>query len=100
MTVTVNLMSSKKGELKKFWETLEDYHQVDEDVVEWMYIYNKPEDAVETINYILRKRASFEISLWVQVGDEDLVSVNEINQEKVVKEIFSFSNQNAGLKIV
>lgn len=94
MAITISLLSSKKGELKKFWETLEGYHQVDEDVVEWMYIYNKPNDAVGTINDVLKRKINFEISLWVQLGDEDLVAVNEYNHERVIKRIYNFPNQN------
>lgn len=99
MAITVNLISRKKGEIKKFWEELETYHQVDEDVVEWIYIFSKPEDAVGIINEVLKRKGNFEVSLWVQVGDEDLISVDKYNREKVVKGIYSYLNQNAGLEI-
>lgn len=95
MSITINLMSSKKGELKKFWETFDEgYHRVDDDVVEWIYIYNTPEDAVVTINDVMGKKSDFDISLWIQLGDDDLIAVNDYNCAKVVDGIYNFLNQS------
>jgi hypothetical protein len=95
MSIVVSLISKKLGELRKFLDNhyFEDA-QIDDDVMEWIYIYNKPEDAVNMIDMFVNNKDGFDISLWVQINDEDLVFVNENNMNMVIQNINHVSVEN------
>lgn len=89
MSITVNLMSTKRGELKRFLDFYYKTTQTDDDVMEWIYVYNSPKDAVRIINVFMEKSENFNISLWVQVGDDDIVAVGKSNKKSIIEKIHS-----------
>ena len=87
MCILVNLMTKKRGELKKFINNYFGSNQIDEDVMEWIYIYNNSKDAVKIMNDFIGEKDKYDISLWVQVEDDDVVAVDEHNNDLIIKKI-------------
>lgn len=89
MAIAVNLWSKKTGEIKRF---LERYYQkevnMDEDVEQWIYIYNKPLDAIDIISTIVDNNDKFKISICIQVDKGDVHPVTAENCNDVIKGIF------------
>lgn len=86
--IIINLMSNKKGEIKKFLDLYYNGNsKVDEDISEWIYIYNKPVEAIKIIDSFVNKGEKFKISLWVQVGEDDLTVVDKHNKDLILGKI-------------
>jgi len=86
MAILVNLWSKKSGEIKHF---LERYYQkkinMDEDVGQWIYIYNKPLDAIDIISALMDNIEKFQISLCIQVDKGDIHAVTAENYNDIIK---------------
>lgn len=89
MSITVNLWSRKPGELKRF---LEKYYgkkaYIDEDVDNWIYVYNKPVDAVDIISAVVDNNDKFQILIYIQVDEGDIHPITAENHNDVIKGIF------------
>lgn len=82
----LSLKSEKDGEIKRF---LSDYFEkevdVDEDVMQWSYVYNKPLDAVDIISVLMDNVDSYDISMMVQFGIAEVFKISKENHNDVVK---------------
>lgn len=88
MLVTVSMMSKKKGEIKRFLERyFKKQTDVDDNVIEWIYIYRNLLSALDMIDVVMDNYEDYRISLWVQLGDDDIIEVNHNNRDKVINEI-------------
>lgn len=97
MLITVNLMSKKEGEIKRFLSKyFEKESAIDENVIEWIYVYRNVVKALDVIDSVMDNYSDYNISLWVQVGDEDIVEVTKYNRTKLTAKILK-STENAGI---
>lgn len=87
MDVVVSLVSKQKGELSKFLKTFFYDNSLDDDVTEWIYVYNKPKDAIGIIEKFMANKGNFNISLWVQIGEDDLTIVNKGNMKIITSNL-------------
>ncbi|WHH59106.1 hypothetical protein [Petroclostridium sp. X23] len=88
MLVTISIMSKKRGEIKKFLDKYFDKEtDVDDSVIEWIYVYRNVIKAMNIIDVVMDNISDYNISLWVQLGDEDIVEVNSKNKHKIIDEI-------------
>ncbi len=89
MSITVNLWSGKNGEIKRF---LERYYgkdvYLDEDVDNWIYVYNKPVDAVDIISAVIDNNDKYRINICIQVNEGDVHPITAENHNDVIKGIF------------
>ncbi|AUS95963.1 hypothetical protein CDQ84_02600 [Clostridium thermosuccinogenes] len=90
MAITVNLCSKSNGEIKKF---LESYYEkqvnMDEDVGRWMYVYNKPLDAVDIICTVMDNKDKYNITMYIELDSGDVHPVTYENHNDIVKGLFS-----------
>lgn len=88
MAIIVNLWSKKEGEIKRF---LERYYEkkvnMDDDVEQWIYVYNKPLDAIDMISALMDNNDKYLISLCIQVDGCDVHPVTLENHNDVIKGI-------------
>lgn len=88
MAITVNLWSKKEGEIKKF---LERYYEkdvnMDDDVEQWIYVYNKPLEAIDMISVLMDNNDKYQISLCIQVDKCDVHPVTVENHNDIIKGI-------------
>jgi hypothetical protein len=89
MAISVNLWSHKLGEIKRF---LEKYYgkdiNMDEDVGQWTYVYNKPLEAVDMISVVIDNSDKYQISMCIQVDEGDIHPVTAENHNDIIKGIF------------
>lgn len=89
MSITVNLWSRKTGEIKKF---LEKYYEkkeiIDDDVDQWIYVYNKPVDAVDIISAVIDNNDKYKVNIFIQVDEGKIHPITVENHNDVIKGIF------------
>ncbi|MCX8131639.1 MAG: hypothetical protein N3I35_16290 [Clostridia bacterium] len=96
MSIAVNLWSKRTGEIKRF---LESYYEkniiMDDDVDQWIYIYNKPLDAIDMISAVMDNNDKYEICMCIQVDKGDLHPVTYENHNDIIKGIlYLFYTEN------
>lgn len=88
MAIAVNLWSQKNGEIKRF---LERYYQkpviMDDDIGQWVYIYNKPLDAIDMISALIDNTDKYKISMCIQLDKGDVHPVTTENHNDIIKGI-------------
>lgn len=86
MYVTVNLLSRKTGEIKDF---LERYYQkelkMDNDIDQWIYVYNKPLQAIDMISTVIDNSDKHKMTLLIQVDRGDVHAVTYENCNDIIK---------------
>lgn len=86
MSVTVNLTSDNEGILKDFLNSFyEKNSKVDDDVVEWINVFNQPLEAIDVMTAVIDNSDKYNIGLWVSMDAGLLVEVNQKNIEDVIK---------------
>ncbi|MCX7841597.1 MAG: hypothetical protein N2489_00795 [Clostridia bacterium] len=86
MAVLVNLWSGRNGEIKRFLERYYQKHiKMDEDVGQWIYIYNKPLEAIDIMTALIDNSDKYNISLCIQVDKGDIHSVTPENCNDIIK---------------
>lgn len=89
MAIVVNLWSGKNGEIKRF---LERYYRkdikMDDDVNQWIYVYNNPLDSVDIISALMDNIDKYRIGMCIQVDQGDLHPVTIENHNDIIKGIF------------
>lgn len=97
MTISVNLWSGKTGEIKRF---LERFYQksvnMDDDVDQWVYIYNKPLQAIDIISAVIDNNDKYDLTIAIRVNDFDLHPVTYENHNDVIKGIYYLYYQETG----
>lgn len=86
MPVTVNLQSENQGELKSFLNSyFEKDSKIDDDVSEWINVFNKPLEAIDLITSVIDNSDNFDIQLCISMDAGILVEVTQNNVEDIVK---------------
>lgn len=89
MAVIINLWSKKPGEIKRFLKRFyEKDVQMDDDVEQWIYVYNKPLDAVDMISAVMDNNDKYKISVCIQIDEGDIHPVTAENHNDIIKGIF------------
>jgi len=88
MAITVTMWSGKIGDIKKF---LDKYYgknvKIDGDVDQWIYVYNKPLEAIDIISAIMDNNDKYSISLCIQIDKGDIHPVTYENHNDIIKGI-------------
>jgi len=86
MPITVNLLSENEGILKSFLDTYyEKDCKIDNDVSEWINIFNKPLEAIELISSVVDNSDSFDINLKICMDAGIFVEVTQQNVNDIIK---------------
>jgi len=89
MSIVVYLISGINGEIKRFLESFyEKEINMDNDVGKWIYVYNKPIEAVDIMSAVIDNNDNYKISLCIQLGDGDIHHVNKNNCNDIIRGIF------------
>ncbi len=88
MAITVSMWSDKKGEIKKF---LKSFYQkevkMDEDIGQWIYVYNKPLESIDIISALMDNKDKYHISMCIQVDRADPHVITVANHNDIIKSI-------------
>lgn len=98
MAVIVSLQSKTSGEIKRFLDSYyETTVQMDADVDQWVYVYNKPLDAIDIISSLMDNSDKYYISLSIQMDTGDFYHITNENHDDVVKGMFQLFYQDIPL---
>ena len=96
MFVTVSLMSKNEGEIKRF---LDHYFKkemdIDNNVIEWIYVYRNAGRALDIMDIAMDNLEDYDISVWIQVEDDDIIEVTGKNRARMTSRILSKVNTAA-----
>lgn len=96
MSISVNMWSNREGEIKKF---LEKYYgkavDIDNDVNQWIYVYNKPLEAVDIISALMDNNDKYKIAMCIQVDQGDIHPVTIENHNDIIKGMFCLFYQDS-----
>lgn len=93
MSVKVSLMAKQQGELKKFFHCCyKKESDIDDDVIEWIYVFRNALDACDIIDIAMDNYNDYDISVWMQIEDDDIMEVTTKNRTKIINEIINFTN--------
>ena len=96
MSLVVNLWSKKTGDIKKF---LQSFYQkdvkIDDDVEQWIYVYNKPLDAIDIISAVIDNNDKYKIFMCLQIDNGDVKPVTQENHNDIIKGIFYLFYQDS-----
>ena len=89
MSITINLVSEKRGELEQFLSNyFEKDMSVDSDTLEWTYTFRKPLDSVSMINAIIDNSDIYSFVPWISLDKDLFIKIEENNHNDLVKYIF------------
>lgn len=96
MSISVNMWSNREGEIKRF---LEKYYgksvDIDNDVNQWIYVYNKPLEAVDIISALMDNNDKYKIAMCIQVDQGDIHPVTVENHNDIIKGMFCLFYQDS-----
>jgi hypothetical protein len=71
------MWSGKSGEIKRF---LKSFYQkevkAEDDISQWIYVYNKPLEAIDIISALMDNKERYKISMFIQIDRGDLYLIN------------------------
>lgn len=89
MSFILNLTSKDEGTLKFFLDSFfEKDSKLDNDVIEWISIFNKPLEAIDMMTAILDNRERYNIMLRISMDEGLFIDVNQDNIEDLIKYMF------------
>lgn len=89
MNLTVNLWSSKKGEIKRFLDVFYNTESnMDEEADEWAHVYNRPLEAVDIINALMDNSDKYQINLCIQIDEGQMYHITSDNHNDVIRDMF------------
>jgi len=89
MAVAISLRSETSGEIKRFLDTYFGKEtNIDEDVGWWVYVYNRPLDAVDIVSAVMDNCDKYQISVCLQIDKCSVYPVTADNYNDVIKGMF------------
>ncbi|MDP4181764.1 MAG: hypothetical protein Q8942_11805 [Bacillota bacterium] len=89
MAITVSMWSGKSGEIKRFLASFfRKEIKTEEEISRWIYVYNKPLEAIDIISALMDNIEKYNISMFIQIDRGDLHPINENNHNDIIKSIF------------
>ncbi len=89
MSVSVNLLSAKAGEIKRFLASFYGKDvDLEDDVGHWAYVYYRPLESVDMISAVIDNHDKYQIALCIQINRGDFCQVTYDNLNDVIKGIY------------
>ncbi len=90
MSVSVNLLSVKTGEIRRFLASFYGRDiDLEDDVGHWAYVYYRPLESIDMISAVIDNHDKYQISLCIQVNRGDFCQITDDNLNDVIKGIYS-----------
>jgi hypothetical protein len=95
MSVIIDLISNKDGELKRFLENYYDSDiSIDSELSEWMYTYKNPLDSVDIITVLVDNSSDFEIETWISIDEGMFLKVTNDNIDNIIRYMYDRFQSN------
>ena len=88
MLASVNLYSTKSGEIKNFLETFLEVPITLEDNLSWTKKYNNPIEIVDIIGSIIDNNYKYNIGMWISLDPGILINITDYNADLIIRYMF------------
>ena len=88
MLASVNLYSTKSGEIKNFLETFLEVPITLEDNLSWTKKYNNPIEIVDIIGSCIDNNYKYNIGMWISLDPGILINITDYNADLIIRYMF------------
>ena len=88
MLASVNLYSTKSGEIKNFLETFLEVPITLEDNLSWAKKYNNPIEIVDIIGSFIDNNYKYNIGMWISLDPGILINITDYNADLIIRYMF------------
>ena len=88
MLASVNLYSTKSGEIKNFLETFLEVPITLEDNLSWTKKYNNPIEIVHIIGSFIDNNYKYNIGMWISLDPGILINITDYNADLIIRYMF------------
>lgn len=88
MLASVNLYSTKSGEIKNFLETFFEVPITLEDNLSWTKKYNNPIEIVDIIGSFIDNNYKYNIGMWISLDPGILINITDYNADLIIRYMF------------
>jgi hypothetical protein len=88
LKVKVNLYSEKKGEIKKFLNSMYNNEINLINDLKWEYEYDNPVDINDIIGTFIENNDKYQINMWISLDKNVYINVTEHNADKIIRYIY------------
>ena len=88
MSVTVNLYSNEKSEIKRFLSSFYDENiNIDNDL-KWEHCFENPIESADIIGVFIDNNENFKINMWVSLDEGFFINITDFNAEKIIRYLY------------
>ena len=88
MLESVNLYSTKSGEIKNFLETFLEVPITLDDNLSWTKKYNNPIEIVDIIGSFIDNNYKYNIGMWISLDPGILINITDYNADLIIRYMF------------
>ena len=88
MSISVNLYSTKKNEIKNFLKSYYNKNFPISNDLKWEIKYDNPTQIADIIGVFIDNNDKYKINMWIQLDSNFYLNVNDNNVNKIIKYIF------------
>jgi hypothetical protein len=88
MLASVNLYSTKSGEIKNFLETFLEVPITLDDNLSWTKKYNNPIEIVDIIGSFIDNNYKYNIGMWISLDPGILINITDYNADLIIRYMF------------
>lgn len=88
MSVTVNLYSNEKSEIKRFLSSFYDENiNIDNDL-KWEHCFENPIETADIIGVFIDNNENFKINMWVSLDEGFFINITDFNADKIIRYLY------------
>lgn len=88
MSVTVNLYSNEKSEIKRFLSSFYDENiNIDNDL-KWEHCFENPIESADIIGAFIDNNENFKINMWVSLDEGFFINITDFNADKIIRYLY------------
>ena len=88
MSVTVNLYSLNKDDIKRFLNRFYNKNITLSDDRKWEHEFENPIEIVDIIGAYIDNKDKFKINMWINLDENFLLNVTDANSDKIIRYLF------------
>ncbi len=85
---SVNLYSTKSGDIKNFLETFFEVPITLRDSLSWTKKYNNPIEIVDIIGSFIDNNYKYNIGMWISLDTGILINITDYNADLIIRYMF------------
>ena len=88
MSVTVNLYSNEKSEIKRFLSSFYDENiNIDNDL-KWEHYFENPIETADIIGVFIDNNENFKINMCVSLDEGFFINITDFNADKIIRYLY------------